>query len=70
MLDLREVRVRDAGHRRDLTHRQLSQLSLPADEFAQQILRRLRPWIHGHHLREQPVIDLALIPLAKLAITG
>src|SRR4030095_5925474 len=52
VLDLGEVGVRDAGHRRDLTHRQLSQLSLPANEFAHQILRRLRPWIHGHHPRE------------------
>ena len=32
--DLGEIRVRDPGHRRDLTHRQLGQLSLPADDLA------------------------------------
>ena len=32
--DLREVRVGDPSHRRDLTHRQLGQLSLPADDLA------------------------------------
>ena len=32
--DLGEVRVRDASHRRNLTHRQLVQLSLPANDIA------------------------------------
>jgi hypothetical protein len=39
MLDLGEIRVGDPGHRGDLTHRQLGDLSLPTDEFAYQILR-------------------------------
>jgi hypothetical protein len=39
VFDLGEVRVGDTGHRRDLTHRQLGQLSLPADDFADEILR-------------------------------
>ena len=43
VLDLGKVGVGDAGHRRNLTHGQLSQLSLPTDDLAesQLIIRRL-----------------------------
>ena len=68
MLDLGEVGVGDASHCRDLTHRQLSQLSLPADDVADQISDDSDPGFMASILKNTGVMHVALAPLAKLAV--
>ena len=50
--DLGEVRVGDASHRRNLAHRQLGQLSLPADDLTEsQLIIRRRLCSHSLSIR-------------------